>query len=400
MLKKETSATNRQVGNTKVPLVRGSRLSLRNAQLLVSSGVCSLDNFIGKYEKISYITLRKDNKTKCLASSCLTGGGLPVGTLCCIEEDRFGIYSELLLKHYIAEGVLNGHHNFVASYGSEAEQMVETLPLPVNDGGTMMQGNQSNEQMKIAWRYENLQSKESSASYSQFGHIYDTSKFMDREKVSSAVKFWKFSNNSENSSGCSLSAHYLSLLTSIEKEIEAVGCKVESPSEKRNVVRIALCSIGSPLWSNQTDSKIDFGKSEAELLTFVYFLKALLRNSYAVCMITTPRLFKTAATLPRLRNVVDVGITLEAFADSDKEVNELYREYCGLLRFSKLFSINTIVPHSSESLDLAMKLKRKRFIIEKLCLAPELSGQSDSSSALGCTSSLLSSGKGTCSLDF
>lgn len=74
----------------------------------------------------------------------------------------------------------------------------------------------------------------------------------------------------------------------------------------------------------------------------------------------------------RIRNLVDFSIELESFAGSDKETNPIFKEYHGLLHIKKLMALNALAAHSPETYDLAFKLRRKRFVIEKLHLPPEL----------------------------
>ncbi|PNI78832.1 LOW QUALITY PROTEIN: ELP4 isoform 15, partial [Pan troglodytes] len=69
--------------------ITGTRPSVRNGQLLVSTGLPALDQ--------------------------LLGGGLAVGTVLLIEEDKYNIYSPLLFKYFLAEGIVNGHTLLVAS---------------------------------------------------------------------------------------------------------------------------------------------------------------------------------------------------------------------------------------------------------------------------------------------
>lgn len=67
---------------------------------------------------------------------------------------------------------------------------------------------------------------------------------------------------------------------------------------------------------------------------------------------------------------VDNAIRLESFAGSSRETNPLFKDYHGLLHITKLTALNSLVPFVPPSLDLAFKLRRKKFIIEKLHLPP------------------------------
>lgn len=48
--------------------------------------------------------------------------------MCCIycaEEDRYGSYARLLLKYFLAEGVMCGHALFVASASEQGEDILK-----------------------------------------------------------------------------------------------------------------------------------------------------------------------------------------------------------------------------------------------------------------------------------
>lgn len=74
----------------------------------------------------------------------------------------------------------------------------------------------------------------------------------------------------------------------------------------------------------------------------------------------------------RVRNIVDFAIELESFAGTEREANPLFKEYHGLFHIRKLCALNALAAHTPETHDLAFKLRRKRFVIEKLHLPPEL----------------------------
>lgn len=83
-------------------------------------------------------------------------------------------------------------------------------------------------------------------------------------------------------------------------------------------------------------------------------------------------LYKNSTLIQRVRNVVDYAIELESFAGSDKETNPVFKEYNGLFFIRKMVALNALAAHTPETYDLAFKLRRKRFVIEKLHLPPEL----------------------------
>lgn len=113
----------------------------------------------------------------------------------------------------------------------------------------------------------------------------------------------------------------------------------------------------------------------------------LIFNSIFCCLY----FLKDPTLLHRVRNLVDFAIELESFAGSEKETNAVFKEYNGLFFIRKMTALNTLASHTPETYDLAFKLRRRRFVIEKLHLPPELQDseqreQDDEPPALGCAS--------------
>jgi elongator complex protein 4 len=142
----------------------------------------------------------------------------------------------------------------------------------------------------------------------------------------------------------------------------------EALTGQRNVLRVAVQSLGTPIWNNGVIP------SNNSLPIFLHKLRALLRQSYAVALLTAPtELLEELGNARDVERLCDSVVRLEAFEGSDKESNPLYKDYHGLFHFVKLPRINAMLPCQPETLDLAFKLKRKRFSIEKLHLPPDLS---------------------------
>ncbi|KAJ3037996.1 Elongator subunit elp4, partial [Rhizophlyctis rosea] len=78
-----------------------TRISAHNGQTLLSTGVPSLDDVLG--------------------------GGLPLGSLLLIKEDRFTGYAHLLLKYFITQGIVAGHAVCVASADENPEELARGL---------------------------------------------------------------------------------------------------------------------------------------------------------------------------------------------------------------------------------------------------------------------------------
>ncbi|KAM8939994.1 elongator complex protein 4 isoform 2-T2 [Pelodytes ibericus] len=374
----------------KLPAIRGTRPSVHNGQLLLSSGVPSLDHILG--------------------------GGLAVGTLLLIEEDMYSTYSNLLLKYFLAEGVVNGHEVYVASASEDPTHILKDLPAPLTDEIPKLSASKTEKQapgtaednpesMKIAWRYQNMPKVQSvPTSSSRFGNYYDISKTMSPEMlqtvnsytfhVSDAMPFLQ-----TQSMGCELACDYHQLLESIQRVVHEGGYDGSNPQQKRqkNILRIGIQSLGSVLWGDDICSN-HRPQNLHSLTRFLYALRGLLRTSLTTCVITVPEhLFQSKAITARVRNLSDTVVGLESFSGSERETNPLYKEYHGLLHVHQIPRLNTLISDVSDTKDLAFKLKRKLFVIERLHLPPDLSDTVSrlSKQDLAGSAKLLSSGCGT-----
>ncbi|XP_038620703.1 elongator complex protein 4 [Tachyglossus aculeatus] len=344
--------------------IAGTRPSVRNGQLLVSSGLPAMDQ--------------------------LLGGGLAVGTLLLIEEDKYHIYSHLLFKYFLAEGIVCGHTVLVASAEEDPEHILEELPDPLLENSYKKEvdeeaasGNESLKEsvdsMKIAWRYQNLPKMEASpASSSRFGHYYDVSKRMSQEIIQS-IKWHRFFLPEEIASHSTVEPGFMidgynRLLQYIQKVIYEEGFDGSCPQKKKkNILRLGIQSLGSPLWGDDICCS-DSPEHTHSLTKFLYALRGLLRMSLSTCIITVPaHLIQNKAITARVINLSDTVVGLESFIGSERETNPLYKDYHGLIHIHQIPRLNSLICDVSGTKDLAFKLKRKLFTIERLHLPPDLS---------------------------
>lgn len=332
---------------SRLPEIPGTRPSLRNSQLLISTGIPSLDSTIG--------------------------GGLPIGSILFIEEDKYGFYAKIVLKYFMAEGVVVSQPVLIASQDVQPSQFVSGLPAVIDDSEERTKAtNDVDEPMKIAWRYQNMKMVDSTPMGGQtFGHYFDLTKLMQKDLLDHAdIKQWQINEETTlNGSSKFENAAYTDLLCTIEKTLrEGQYFLSEGPEQKTKILRIAIHSLGSRLWLNDTEKD-----SNRDLLKFLYCFRALLRNSYAVGVVTIPvhNFDNTDCVIERIEHLSDIAIGLESFAGSAKEINPLFKEYHGLLHIKKLCALNGLSHGSSQHRDLAFKLRRKKFIIEVLHLPPE-----------------------------
>ncbi|NXQ59972.1 ELP4 protein, partial [Anthoscopus minutus] len=218
------------------------------------------------------------------------------------EEDKYGLYSNLLFKYFLAEGIVCGHDLFVASAKEHPDNILKELPAPLlddtcrkelGDEAAGVKSEDFQDSMKIAWRYQNLPKMETSpTTYTKFGHYYDASKKMSPELYQS-VKWHSFYLCEELSrepemKAWSMNSGYARLLQCIQKIISQEGFDGSDPQKKqRNVLRIGIQSLGSIFWGDDVCCS-DTPEDPHSLTKFLYVLRGLLRKSLSACIITVP----------------------------------------------------------------------------------------------------------------
>uniref|UniRef100_A0A8C2DFK3 Elongator complex protein 4 n=1 Tax=Cyprinus carpio TaxID=7962 RepID=A0A8C2DFK3_CYPCA len=295
---------------SKLVSIPGTRPSVQNGQLLVSSGVSSLDYVIG--------------------------GGLAVGTLLLVEEDCYDSYSRMLLKYFLAEGVVCGHELFLASARDHPDEIMQELPSPIVDDVAGMKISEGQSQpsdpenpdtMKIAWRYQNQPRVQTAlASSVRFGHYYDVSKTMEPELQQAAKchSFYQLQETPVTTGSSPLPSPYHALLKSIQTVIRKEGFDGSTPQ------------VGCNLFSH---------------LFLCFSAPVIIINFFQ-------------AVMGRIIRLSDTAIALESFRGSEKETNPLYKDYHGLLHVRQLPRLNCLSSEVPDTKDLAFKLKRKQFTIE------------------------------------
>ncbi|XP_053490514.1 elongator complex protein 4 isoform X2 [Ictalurus furcatus] len=287
-----SSTSFQKKSRSKLIQIPGTKPSVHTGQLIVSSGVPSLD--------------------------CALGGGLAVGSLLLIEEDEFDSYSHALLQYFLAEGVMSGHELFVASAQDHPDDIIKDLPSPLQDEDPDLKNASSSspgqqDAMKIAWRYQNLPKFQSVlSSSSRFGHYYDLSKHMEQDLLQHA-KIHTFYLPEEQPASTHLSG-------------------VLGPYS------VLLHSIQSLIRQNGFDGSNSQNK--------------LLRG--------------------RMTRLSDTAIALQSFSAAERN-NPLYKDYHGLLHVIQVPRLNCLGCEVPDTKDLAFRLKRKQFTIERMYLPPDLS---------------------------
>ncbi|KAH9251311.1 hypothetical protein BSLG_000789 [Batrachochytrium salamandrivorans] len=423
-----------RTGRISTSSVPATRISAQNGQTLTSTGIPSLDDILG--------------------------GGMPLGSLLLIKEDRFTGYAMLALKYYLAQGLASQHDVLFASActtnntnndvhlgnsvdsGSSSVQGIDPIfedlmavvkpssstttssvsadheqdndasgdfvPLisglvrphqasrtfgALRSGGressstppTLPSQPQVSDQLDIAWRYQSMPKYSStpstnyqSSSGSQYCHTFDLTKRIDPEVLacSSILSY----------DGTTLSADspnmYRNLLANVKAAIaDRCSSIATNPSKPPTLLRIGIRSFASPEWTVTSDSRTPPRIQDACI--FLHALKATLRNTLAVCIVTVPaHLYddfygiRAEPLVRRLEHIADAVVEIESFSGSPRPVNALYAsEYHGLIHSHRTFCINSHKEISRfspvELHSLAFKVRRKRFSIETFTLPPE-----------------------------
>jgi len=337
------------VSSSSLPL--GSKLSPHNGQLVISSGVPSLDDILG--------------------------GGVPVGTLLTIKNDENTEYSSILAKYFLSQGVMSSQDICVCSLGKEPESFFKEL-FGVNDRSEKFGDMKSaDEKMKIAWRYQNLSTVSSiiprDETVNSFSHSFDLMKTMPDSKLEGVKKYTVTSASDEEKSD------YEHVMSSLTQQVESyyTSLKTMPPNQPRTILRILIHDFGSPEWKF---------KDSNEPYQFLHALRGLLRFSFASCLITFADHLYTQNDLltpnfQRLDFLSDYVVKLESFAGHSIENEHITSEYHGLFHLEKCSPINSLVPSSAKVSflmggqstwnNLGFKLRRRKFSIEPFYLPPE-----------------------------
>ena len=105
------------------------------------------------------------------------GGGCPPGTTLLVKQDRATSYGNLLLRYFLAQGLVYKNAVMVISFDSDAAGLLKSLPRPVDGSAALRDGDKEDDErerddtdpafsenasqsddLKIAWRYKPVSS--------------------------------------------------------------------------------------------------------------------------------------------------------------------------------------------------------------------------------------------------
>lgn len=156
----------------------------------------------------------------------------------------------------------------------------------VNTPSASVSTTDSNDDMRIAWRYNALPTfnETSAEDRVSFGHFFDLTKQIDKEhldELNIAYFDGKKLPSADQGKTIFQNSVYSDLLTSIKSQLVAIkATALEDAVQANSLLRICITSLGSPLWYDQEFSQ--------DVCLFLTILKALVRHHSAVCCVTMP----------------------------------------------------------------------------------------------------------------
>jgi elongator complex protein 4 len=224
----------------------GVKLSIQNGLPLTSTGIPSIDDVFG--------------------------GGLPLGSVLLIKEDRSTSYATTMLQYFLAQGAvqIQQEASKLVIVSADKMDLLETLPwLHIKrqtDNGLDQKKQKLDEKvddMTIAWRYKNQPKISSEISVSQIQHGYCNTFDLTTRIPPSALSQVKENTIQINPRGSNL-----------EQIMSHFPQTTSGPP-----IRIAISSFASPNWT---------GWKETELVRFLLNLRQVVRRHSAVAVVTVP----------------------------------------------------------------------------------------------------------------
>lgn len=243
---------------SKTTQVAGLRPSPLDGRLTTSTGTASLDSILAGH------------------------AGLPLGSTLLVEEHGTTDFSGILLKYYAAEGLVQGHQVHVLGY-PEAWKYELPAVSTKSEGTSTKSSSQSEEKMKIAWRYEGIStrhapnSKLEDSTKAAFCHTYDLTKRLASSSVTGSL------HASSTPSMMSLAFENKQTPSAFKTFVRDLQAKLKA-SPPSSVHRIVIPSLLSPTLYTPESCQ------PSEAVQFLHAIRALQRQypGQLTALITMP----------------------------------------------------------------------------------------------------------------
>ncbi|XP_078163141.1 elongator complex protein 4-like [Carex rostrata] len=296
----------------------------------------------------------------------ILGGGFLVGSLVMVMEDGDAPHHLLLLRNFMSQGIVHGQSLLFAGPTTDPRSFLGTLPSPVvQKEGVKIKHDTSDVQdkekgLRIAWQYkkyfgeQNTVDSHNRDKKQEFSSDFDLRKPLERHLLNSqnikcistldAIDLTKFQNH------CSTFVSKLSRKDDVNL----------------NAGRIAIQSLCAP--------QCGYFEKDWDILSFIRSLRAMVRSSNAVAVITFPASVLSNSISKRWQHLADTLLSVRAIPDEDKDLAKLltgYQDMVGFLHVHKVAQLNSQVPVILDASTFSLKLqKRRSLVLERLNQAP------------------------------
>ncbi|KAK3130900.1 hypothetical protein QOZ80_6BG0499420 [Eleusine coracana subsp. coracana] len=318
----------------------------------------------------------------------ILGGGFLLGSVVMIMEDADAPHHLLLLRCFMAQGALHKQPLLFAGPMKEPRLFLGTLPAPVSSSkedrrhramgvGGSSDGRPSDEGLRIAWQYrkyfgdEKTSHAEPRDNKQEFSNDFDLRKPLEKNILNGqhveCVSTQDADTLSDLQDRCS---------TFLSKFPRKDGGSLTAG-------RISIQSLCAP--------QCGFFEKDWEMVSFIRSLKAMVRSSNAVAVITFPNTVLSDSFCKRWQHLADTLLSIKAIPDEDKDLAKLltgYQDMVGFLHVHKVAQTNSQVPVILEASTLSLKLRKRRsLVLERLNQAPVDGSSGPSNAASGSCSS-------------
>lgn len=287
----------------------GTRPSPLDGRLTTSTGTASLDEIF--------------------AGHC----GLPTGASLLVQEHGTTDFGGILLRYFIAEGLVQGHHVHVLGSEITWRRVLPGLTEKANSVPKETKSLATNK-IKIAWRYEALGRKSSGQekiagslsdnSKEPFCHAFDLAKQLEPSAIRGHIHGFHLDGRRENSIQC------------LFKEfLENLASRLRNSSSS-TIHRIVVPSLLSPPLHSPAACQ------PQQVLQFIHGLRSLLRQfpKQTTALMTLPiSLFPRASGLTRWMELLSDGVIELRPFEGPKNVNASSSQESG---FQGLLQIHQI----------------------------------------------------------
>uniref|UniRef100_A0A0E0LDU8 Elongator complex protein 4 n=1 Tax=Oryza punctata TaxID=4537 RepID=A0A0E0LDU8_ORYPU len=286
----------------------------------------------------------------------ILGGGFLIGSVVMIMEDSDGPHHLLLLRSFMAQGVVHKQPLLFAGPMKEPRLFLGTLPAVASskeDGrqrgmgaGTSSDGRASDEALRIAWQYKKYFGEEKTShaelrdNKQEFSNDFDLRKPLERHLLN-AQNIECVSTQEGDTLGV-LQDRCSTFLSKLPRK----------DGGNANAGRIAIQSLCAPQCG--------------------YFEKERLGHGL-IYQITEGHVL-SSSFCKRWQHLADTLLSIKAIPDEDKELAKLltgYQDMVGFLHVHKVAQTNSQVPVILEASTFSLKLRKRRsLVLERLNQAP------------------------------